>query len=113
MGAGARLAEERALAGPLADADLEPEEEHLLDLLAPGRGAAGRGAGVRERRRRRAPVLIGVTDRQDPGHRAGGRPRTSRGRASADAHATARPPSSGRTTTAMGTSARLDDEARA
>ena len=66
MGAGARMAEERdRWADHWQVTDLDPEAEHLLDLLAP---AEELRAAVPGRRTSMefggGPVLIGVTDRR-------------------------------------------------
>ena len=66
MGAGARLAEERdRWPDHWRVADLEQEEEHLLDLLAPAEELRAAVPGLRTTPvDGDAPVLIGVTDRR-------------------------------------------------
>ncbi len=65
MGAGARLAEERdRWSDDWQIADLEPEGEHLLDLLELAEELRAVVPGVRDGSLCRAPVLIGVTDRR-------------------------------------------------
>ena len=64
MGAGARLAEERdRWPEQWRVADLEQEEEHLLDLLEPAEELRAAVPAVPPEERR-PPVLIGVTDRR-------------------------------------------------
>lgn len=65
MGAGARLAEERdRWPGQWLVADLEQEEEQLLDLLAPAEELRAAVPGLRTGGDGGGQVLIGITDQR-------------------------------------------------